>query len=70
MTTALHLYLVERAETTTEFAARAGLQVATVSRIRRGIHLPSLPVARKIVAASRNMLTFDDLLKRRARSRK
>lgn len=65
--TPLDQYLERAGETTTAFAARVGCDIATISRIRRGLQEPALALAARIVEATGNRVGFDDLMKKRRR---
>lgn len=57
----LDQYLEKTGEGVREFARRSGLDVATVSRIRRGMQNATAITAHKIIAASSGKVTLKEL---------
>ena len=58
--TKLDQYIKEQGETAGALAKRLGISAQHVSFLRRGMRIPSLPLARKIEAATKGYVGLDD----------
>jgi transcriptional regulator with XRE-family HTH domain len=58
----LDAWLTKNRMTQAEFAKEVGSNIATISRVRRGIGTPRLDIVKKIVDYTKNEVSLDDLV--------
>jgi transcriptional regulator with XRE-family HTH domain len=58
----LDAWLTKHRMTQADFAKEVGSNIATISRVRRGIGIPRLDIVKKIVDYTKNEVSLDDLV--------
>lgn len=62
MVNALDAYLTVRHIKSVEFARQVSASESTISRLRRGLQVPSYPLVRRIHAATKGEVSADDFM--------